>query len=70
MNAFREVISIEPKFPFAYYYLAYCKKALHDTTWEDDMSVALKIFEKTVKVAGHNENHDQALQDIHERFGL
>lgn len=70
MRAFRNVISLEPKFPFSYYFLATCEKLAGSLVWKSSMLTALNIFQITTQIAGHNVNHDQALNDIHTRFNL
>lgn len=70
VEAYKRVISIEPKFPFSYYFLASCEKIYRKSEWKADMKKSLEIFQITTQIAGHNMQHDQALDDIHNRFGL
>ncbi len=70
ISSFAKAIDMEPKYPFSYYYLASCEKIKGSIVWNSHMKRALEIFEITTQIAGHNEEHDQALKDIHTRFGL
>ena len=70
MAAFKAVITLNPRFPFSYYFLGACEKIAGVTGWQIPMKTAKDIFDITVTIAGHNPNHDVALSDIHSRFGL
>ncbi len=65
---FRDVIQIEPKYPFSYVGLA---KILHDrgdVTWKKYADKAMEILEQTTLVPGHHPNHDLLLKYLKENF--
>lgn len=61
---YREVIEKYPKFPFTYYSLAVCLHSRGDETWRAYARNANEILEKTTIINGHNEGHDQAMEEL------
>lgn len=63
-KAWRTAIERFPRFPFGYYCLAMCLKARNDPEWKSVADKAVVLFKHTTKIAGHKNEHDQALQDL------
>lgn len=59
---YKEVIEIEPKFPFSYFALADCRKLLGKDDWVEYAEKAVKILQITTQIAGHKAEHDQVLE--------
>lgn len=62
--ACKEVIKIEPKFPFSYFVLAVNYKEKDMIIWKDYALKGVSIFEKTTKIEGHNTHHLQCLETL------
>jgi hypothetical protein len=64
---FRNVIAIEPRFPFSYFALAIILNNKGQfAEAKDNLLKARAIFEKTVLVPNHDSNHDACLKDLDE----
>lgn len=63
---FRSVIEKYPRFPFAYYGLAFCLSRRGDPSWRDYANQAASILEKTTIISGHKSNHDEILKELRE----
>lgn len=59
-----KVISINDKYPFAYYYRSICKKLLGLPNWENDLGLTSRILSITTQIPGHNRSHDELLSKI------
>lgn len=64
----QQVIREYPNFPFAYYGLAYCLQNRGDPHWKDYAEHAVRIFEQTTKISGHNLNHDRVLAELRQQL--
>jgi hypothetical protein len=62
--AFGSVITMNEKFPFAYYYSGLCTRANNLLGWQQDFAKAKSILEITTNIPGHNQNHDEVLKAI------
>ena len=58
VGKFHEVIERYPKFPFAYYALAFCLSQSGDSSWRGYAIKAAEILSKTTMIDGHHPNHD------------
>jgi hypothetical protein len=63
-KSYREAIKIEPRFPFAYVFLAQILLARGDPAYLDNYKVAEAILKKTTLIPGHNVNHDEVLKSV------
>ena len=61
---YREIIDKFPKFPFGYYFLAFCLRERGDDEWRFHARQAVKILRMTTQVDGHSRNHDEVLNKI------
>jgi hypothetical protein len=61
---FKAVIERYPRFPFAYYALAWSLRSKGKPEWVIYAHIAREKLEKTSLVSGHHPNHDQTLQQI------
>lgn len=62
----RLVIEKFPKFPFAYYGLAYCLSIKGDPEWKVHALSAVEILNQTTKISGHRPAHDEILRELTE----
>jgi hypothetical protein len=62
----RDAISAFPEFPFSYYALAFCLHKSGDVSWRSYADQAIKIFETTTQINGHQDSHDQCLRVLRE----
>jgi hypothetical protein len=61
---YREIISTDPRFPFAHYYLALALKDKDDPEWRKHAYEAQRIFRITTKLKDHHGTHDEALRKL------
>jgi hypothetical protein len=61
MDRSRAAISRFPDFPFTYYALAYCLERSKNPEWRRFATTAVKIFEGTTSINGHQKSHDECL---------
>ncbi len=61
---FLNVIEKYPDFPFSYYGLAKYYKQNGNPKWKTYAEKAIKIFDQTTQIKGHNPQHDQAKQNL------
>ncbi len=66
VGKFHEVTDRYPKFPFAYYALAFCLSQRGDSSWRGYAIKAAEILSKTTMIDGHHPSHDQALLELQE----
>jgi len=68
--AAKKAIEIQPRFPFSYFALAMQLKAKNEIKngdkeeWKFYANKSIEIFEKTTKIKGHSDHHDQALASL------
>jgi hypothetical protein len=61
---FRDVIALEPKFPFSYVALGVILQRRGDSGWRDCFIKAESILEKTTSIPGHSSDHDACLKIV------
>jgi len=61
---YRQAIHGFPRFPFSHYWLALCLHDSGDHDWTTHAQTARSIFERTTRIAGHQQSHDQALAQL------
>lgn len=61
---FRAVIRQNPKFPFAFYFLARCLKQRGAPEWKVAAQEAGRLFENTTQITEHHADHDAVLQKV------
>ncbi len=64
IGAFRNAAEIDPDFPFSHWALALCAEKAGDKGWRTHAARAVTILEHTTQLSGHNEHHDQALEEL------
>lgn len=60
----KKVIEKYPKFPFAYYGVAYCMQQKNDNEWIEYAKKTMSILEITTQIEGHNTTHDKVLNEL------
>jgi len=65
---FRNVIALNPKFPFSYIALGNILRSRGDEGWKDCYLKAYFILQKTTLVPGHHINHDDFLVGLKQTF--
>ena len=61
---FKDVIAMNPDFPFSYWALARCGYEKEEADWMKYGKRAVEILEQTTRIAGHDKGHGQALMGI------
>ncbi len=61
-----QVIEKFPRFPFAYYGMAYSLSQRGDPSWRLYALKAEGILEKTTTISGHKPSHDEVLKELRE----
>jgi hypothetical protein len=69
LQKFRDVISLNPRFPFPYVALALCLRQQGDPSWRDLAVKAVEILRKTTAIDGHHAAHDHALSELEKALG-
>jgi hypothetical protein len=64
VRRYREIVSTDPRFPFAHYYLALALKDKDDPEWRQHAYEAQRIFRITTKLKDHHATHDEALRRL------
>jgi cell division protein FtsB len=64
LEYYRNMTIIHPRYPFPYYFLAKCLRALREDSWRDYAQEGIRILEKTTRIAGHDPSHDDALREL------
>ena len=67
-EVYRIIVKKFPKFPFGYFYLALCLRGRGDERWKIHAKDAIDILEKTTKIDGHHNHHDETLIKIKSWF--
>ena len=62
--AFKAAARLNPDFPFAHWALAVCAEKDRNPSWRTYAERAVTILEHTTQMAGHNQNHDEALEEL------
>lgn len=65
-----EVIAKYPNFPFGYYVKSDILKFADDILWKVTANQAIKIFEITTTIEGHNKMHDEALKVLRNELAI
>jgi hypothetical protein len=68
-SKYRQLIQKYPKFPFGYYFVALCLRDNRNEEWRSYAIKAVEILEQTVKLDGHNKNHDEVLARLNRWLG-
>jgi len=66
IQQYETVSTQSPRFPFAYYALAFCLSQSGDATWKQYAVRAIEILNRTTTIDGHHPDHDQALHELEE----
>ncbi|MBI1770285.1 MAG: hypothetical protein HYR67_18095 [Bacteroidetes bacterium] len=66
LSKYKNIIKLDPKFPFSYFVLASCLKKNDDPSWRRYALTGKEILEMTTRIGGHHSNHDVALRDLQE----
>lgn len=61
---YEEAVQKFPDFPFGYYAMAVCLRALGDPRWRVYAEQGVRIFEKTTRIKDHPPSHDDALKEL------
>jgi hypothetical protein len=64
LDAYTQLIQLDPKFPFPYFFRASCNHLGNTGEWQKDIEAAQTILRITTQIPGHNQNHDEILSMI------